>query len=182
MPPSPDAVSEPRSARQRLVVRPVRPEEHAAVGELLLAAYGAGGHLRGDPGYGAHVADVAGRSQQHHVLVAERDGALVGSVTITPPGSPDSEQAAADELEFRFLGVAPEAWGTGVAEALVAACEDYAVEAGLRSTVICVIDWNEPALRLYERLGFRRAPDRDWRPRPDIHLCALVRPVGPAAG
>ncbi len=164
--------------RADLVVRPLAPGEESEVGALLLAAYAAGGHLRSDPGYGVHVADVAGRSVANTVLVAERDGMLVGSVTITPHGSPDSADAGPDEAEFRFLGVAEQAWGTGVAEALVDACEQWAAAHGLARIVISVIDWNEPGLRLYRRLGFTRAPERDRTPAPGIVLCALVRPVG----
>jgi ribosomal protein S18 acetylase RimI-like enzyme len=160
------------------VVRVARPDEHAAIGDLLLSSYGAGGHLKDDPGYAEHLADVSGRSEANPVLVAVRGDRLVGSVTITPYGTPNSHDATATELEFRFLGVAPEAWGTGVAEALVAACEDYAVEAGLDAIVITVIAWNTPALRLYRRLGFRRVPERDRLPAPGIQLCALARPVG----
>jgi hypothetical protein len=30
------------------------------------------------------------------------------------------------------------------------------------------------AHRIYERLGFRRAPDRDWSPVPGVDLIAFV--------
>ncbi len=89
-----------------LVIRPVRPEEHSAVGELVVGAYRAGGHLQRDEGYGVHLADVAGRADEHPVLVAERDGVLVGTVTICPPGTSHSKDARDDEVEFRYLGVA----------------------------------------------------------------------------
>jgi ribosomal protein S18 acetylase RimI-like enzyme len=109
------------------------------------------------------------------VLVAERDGELVGSVTLTPPGAPLSKDAGPEEYEFRFLGVARRAWGTGVAEALVAACEEHARAAGARRMVISVIDWNDVGLRLYQRLGYRRVPGRDRRPSPTVTLCALEK-------
>jgi hypothetical protein len=31
-----------------------------------------------------------------------------------------------------------------------------------------------PAHRIYERLGFVRAPDRDWEPEPGIRLVAYL--------
>jgi ribosomal protein S18 acetylase RimI-like enzyme len=145
-------------------IRRARPEEYAEVGALVVAAYAAGGLLENDRGYGAHVADVTGRAAEHPVLVATREGRLVGSVTITPHGSPQSELAAEGEVELRYLGVAPEAWGTGVAEALVAGCEVYALETHARALVLCVISDNTVAHRLYTRLGFHRVPERDWSP------------------
>jgi GNAT superfamily N-acetyltransferase len=168
----------PDSPVAPLVIRPARPEEHAAVGELVVGAYRAGGHLRRDEGYGVHLADVAGRADEHPVLVAERDGLLVGTVTICPPGTPHSKDARPDEVEFRYLGVAREAWGTGVADALVAACDDWAREHGAAALVLSAIDWNDAATRLYERLGFDRAPERDREPAPGILLQVWTRPVG----
>jgi ribosomal protein S18 acetylase RimI-like enzyme len=156
-------------------VRPARPAEYDAIGALVVAAYSAGGHLEAADGYAAVLGDVAGRADAHPVLVAERDGELVGSVTLTPPGAPLSKDARPEEYEFRFLGVAQRAWGTGVAEALVAACEEHARAAGARRMVISVIDWNDVGLRLYQRLGYRRVPDRDRRPSPTVVLCALEK-------
>ncbi len=114
-----------------VTVREARPEEYAEVGELVTAAYVAGGALNGDSGYAAHLRDVAGRAAEHPVLVAEREGRIVGTVTLTPYGTPHSHDARPGELEFRYLGVAPEAWGTGVGAALVAACEAAAAAAGV---------------------------------------------------
>jgi GNAT superfamily N-acetyltransferase len=170
-----DHSSEPRTPA--LLIRGARPEEHTAVGELVVGAYRAGGHLQRDEGYGDHLADVAGRADEHPVLVAERDGALVGTVTICPPGTSHSKDARDDEVEFRYLGVARAAWGTGVADALVAACDDWARESGAAALVLSAIDWNEPATRLYERLGFDRVPERDREPAPGIVLQVWRRGV-----
>ena len=43
--------------------------------------------------------------------------------------------------------------------------------------MICVISDNVRAHRLYERLGFVRAPGRDWTPVPGVDLWAFERPV-----
>ena len=74
---------------------------------------------------------------QTRLLVAERDGIVVGTTTITPPGSEFREIGLDDEVEFRFLAVAPEAWRTGVGDALVAACEQHARETGATALAIC---------------------------------------------
>lgn len=158
-------------------IRRVRPEEQVATGDLVEAAYAAGGLLDNDRGYGAHVRDVTGRAGQVPVLVALREGRIVGSVTICPAGSGWSELARPGEVEFRFLGVSPDAQGTGVARALVGAVEAYAVEHGLERLVLCVISDNIAAEAVYERMGFVRMPDRDWWPAPEVHLRAWQRPV-----
>ena len=160
-----------------LIVRLARPQEYAAVGELVVAAYRAGGHLENDEGYGVQLADVAGRADTHPVLVAERAGRLVGSVTICPVGTTHSHDARHGEVEFRYLGVAPQAWGTGVSEALISACDDWARAAGATALVLSAIAWNDAATRLYERLGFHRVPARDREPAPGIVLQLWLRGV-----
>jgi ribosomal protein S18 acetylase RimI-like enzyme len=167
-----------RPADSPLVIRPARPDEHEAVGDLVLQAYIDGGSLDGDAGYAAHLRDVAGRAGEHPVLVAERDGQLVGTVTLTPPGSPQSADAGPDELEFRYLGVARAAWGTGVAAALIDACEAEAVRRGARALVLSVIRDNGPAIALYRRMGFVPDPTRDREPAPGVALTFWSRVVG----
>lgn len=162
-----------------LLVRPVRPDEYEAAGALVEEAYAAGGLLDNDRGYGAWVRDVPGRAPHVPVLVAERDGRLVGSVTVCPAGSRWTEMAGEGEVEFRFLGVAPEAQGTGVATALIDAVEDAARDLGAQRLVLCVIADNRAAEAVYDRLEFERAPDRDRRPVPEVHLRAWTRPVRP---
>jgi ribosomal protein S18 acetylase RimI-like enzyme len=54
------------------------------------------------------------------------------------------------------LAVAPGARGRGVASALLAAAGQHARERGARKLSLRVLSTNDAALRLYERLGFRR--------------------------
>jgi RimJ/RimL family protein N-acetyltransferase len=158
--------------RPGVVVRSARPDEWGRAGEIAEEAYRAAGHLETDTGYDAVLRDVASRAVPGPVLVAVSEGRLVGTVTITPPGSPHAEIAGPGEMEFRYLGVEAPAWGTGVARALVDAVVEHAREAGAGRLVCCVIAWNEAAHRLYLRYGFRRAPGRDWTPVPGIDLLA----------
>lgn len=147
------------------------------VGELCVTAYAAGGHLDPADEYAHTLRDARSRAGEAEVLVAERDGAIVGTVTICPPGSAFSEISRGNESEFRFLAVSPTAWRSGVGEALVDACEGRARERGCPAHVICVIDGNEAAHHFYARLGFRRLPERDWQPREGVNLYAYMRTV-----
>jgi ribosomal protein S18 acetylase RimI-like enzyme len=109
------------------------------------------------------------------VAVDEASDRVLGCVTYVPgPGTPLSELAGPDEAEFRMLGVAPDAQGRGVGEALVRACIARARAEGRVRLVLSTTDPMEAAQRLYARLGFRRAPSRDWEPVPGVRLIVYV--------
>lgn len=155
-------------------MRPADPSQYSDIGELCVRAYIAGGHLTsGDP-YEETLRDVAGRDLGGTVLVAMRDGVLVGTATICNPGSPCSEVSRNGEAEFRFLAVAPQAWGSGVGVAMVTTLHERARYAGASAMVICVMALNEAGHRFYTRLGYRRLPERDWSPSPQVHLLAYT--------
>lgn len=163
------------------VIRPAREEDLEAVGRLCVEAYDDAGQLEPGSPYAETLVDARGRAADSLVLVAERDGALVGTVTICLPGSTSREIGQDDEVEFRFLAVAPSAQRTGVADALVRAAEEHAVEVGAARLAICVRDTNTGAAAMYARRGFSRVPERDWSPRPGVDLLVLTRPVRPGS-
>jgi ribosomal protein S18 acetylase RimI-like enzyme len=156
------------------MLRRVRAGEHAQVGEITVAAYAPFTLGPEDP-YVARLADTAARDRDAEVWVAvdeATDGpdALLGSVTICPPGSPWRELAREGEGEFRMLSVHPEAQGRGVGGALVGLCLERARRDGERAVVISSLREMAGAHRLYSRLGFVRAPERDWAPLPGVEL------------
>ncbi|MCG7423105.1 GNAT family N-acetyltransferase [Micrococcus porci] len=147
-----------------VTVRALRPEDHEAVAALTLASYTTGGHFEAESDYLETLADVAGRAAVAEVLVAELDGQVAGSLVLTPHGSPMAETSVPGEYEFRMLAVDPAVHRRGVATALLAEVVRRAratpgVEAIALSTMTSMTD----AHRMYERLGFVRVPDRDWR-------------------
>lgn len=146
-------------------------------GRICVEAYLRAGQLDDDPhqGYGAVLADTRPRLNDALLLVAEGDAGIVGTVTICPPGSPFRELGREDEVEFRFLAVSPQAWGHGVGDALVEACESHARHQGAPRMVICVRDFNDSAMGLYLRRGFVRFPERDWDPVPGVSLLAMTK-------
>lgn len=155
-------------------VRVATRSEYGQVGRLVEQAYRDGGEIDASDDYAEVLRDAAGRARDSQVLVAVRDCRIVGSVTVIPFGARDSEIAVEGELEFRFLAVERGSWGTGVADALVHAVIDRASAQGLDVAMFIRLG-NDAAVRLYDRHGFERLPERDWRPRPDVHLLGMVR-------
>lgn len=145
-------------------IRRSQPADADAVGTITEAAYRHDGHLGMDGGdaYAALLRDAAARMAEATVLVAELDGVVVGSVTVAPSGTPWANVARPGELEVRMLGVAAAARRRGVAEALMVAVEEHARSLGLGTVVLSTSVDMFSAQRLYERLGYRLQPDRDW--------------------
>ena len=88
-------------------------------------------------------------------------GPLAGVVALSPPGAPANVVAVPDEAELSRLAVALAMRGRGIGRALTAHCERRARAAGWPAIAL----WSRPAQveahRLYESLGYRRAPERD---------------------
>lgn len=155
-------------------VRPAADAELAAVGRLTAQVYLEEGFCApGDP-YLEVLADAAGRARLAEVWVAADDGELLGTVTFCRPGTAYAELSRADEGEFRMLAVAGAARGRGAGRALVRACLDRARELGLTGVRISSLPEMTRAHRLYLSMGFRRAPQDDWTPVPQVTLLAFV--------
>ena len=161
-------------------IRPAQPDELEMVGELTLAAYLADGHLGADDDYAAELRAADQRAAEADLVVAATpDGAVLGTVTFTLPGTPWAEVSRPGEAEFRMLAVGPEHRGKGVGSALAQWCVDRAREQGCTAVALSSLTTMTTAHRMYERMGFVRAPDRDWRPHPDVLLIAYLLDLAP---
>ncbi|SOC52106.1 GNAT family N-acetyltransferase [Ornithinimicrobium cerasi] len=159
-----------------VIVRPVRPGEHGAVGRLLVEAYAPSG-MPPDLDYWDALRDTTARTRDAEVWVAELDGSLAGTVTWAGRGSGQRELSRDDEAEFRMLAVDPRLHGRGVGAALLEAVLARARTEGWSAVVLCSATWMTAAHRLYGRAGFHRIPDRDWPPVPGVQLLAFRLPL-----
>ena len=163
-----------------VVVREARESELAEIGELTARVYEDEGSV--GPQYLEVLRDARARweAPATKLLVALDDGTdgLLGAVVYVSPGSPLADLAVDDEAEFRMLAVLAAARGRGVGETLVRACIDRAKKAGHPRIVLSTGPEMRDAHRLYDRIGFRRAVERDWSPRPGIELLAYVLDFG----
>ena len=157
-------------------IRLATADEYEEIGELTVRGYRYDGFLSASEDYASSLRDAASRAVSAELWVAaERaTGRLLGSVTFCPLGSPYRELATDDEGEFRMLAVDPAARGRGVGRALVELCLRRSRELGYAGVRMSSMDRMTSAHRVYERLGFVRAPEDDWSPTPGVLLLAYV--------
>ncbi len=164
--------------RLEVVVRPVLPEEYEAVADLTVTVYTDVLGSVVSEAYKVELGDVARRARDAVVLVAiDGTGRLLGSVTYVPGLGPYAEFDGADEAGIRMLVVDPQVQRRGIGTALVWACLERARAAGRRRIVLHTVREMVAALRLYEGLGFRRAPERDIELESGVRLLAYSRDV-----
>ncbi len=153
-------------------VRVAAAAEYLAIGQLTATAY-AGGDVDEPDSYLQVLRDPASRPADCTVLaVDDADGTLLAATTYIPAGSTVSQVARPGEAELRMLAVRADARGRGIGGRVVRAALDRARAESRSALVLCVIEDNAGARALYERLGFARAPERDWHPNPTITLVA----------
>ncbi len=163
-----------------ITVRVAEPDEYERAGELTVAAYAAlpGDHLA--DGYDVELRAAGRRAAEAVLLVAiDDDGRVAGCVTYLPDAECVwAEGLTDDEAGIRMLAVDPAGQGKGAGEALVRACLDRAMAEGKRAVFLHSTGEMATAHRLYERLGFRRVPERNWRPYPELLLYAFRLELG----
>lgn len=159
-------------------VRPAQPADLPAVERLTVEVYVSEGYTA--PERTASLLDTGTRVATTLLLVAETSGGqLCGAVSYIGEGGPLRQIAGEDEGEFRLLAVHPSARGQGAGEALVRACIDAATAGGKRALVLSTQPSMRAAHRLYERLGFVRAPARDWQRPSGPRMLVYALPLSP---
>ncbi|AUZ34098.1 GNAT family N-acetyltransferase [Arthrobacter sp. PGP41] len=159
--------------QHHITVRPAVATDYDAVARITRDSYLAAGYFEdADHPYMRTIQDVALRAANATIWVAERDGKVVGSVTLARAGEPYADIALDDELEFRMLVVDPAVQRTGAGKAMVEAILEYARQLdGIRAVALTTGQTWESAHGLYRKTGFTRVPERDWLvPGTDIKL------------
>jgi GNAT superfamily N-acetyltransferase len=144
---------------QNVTIRPVAPDEHAPVGELVVRAYRTVYDDLGD--YEAVLRRVGHRARHASVLVAHLDGRLVGTVTYVDGPGPYAEGDDPDAGWIRMLAVDESARGRGIGRLLAETCIGLARRSGRHRLLLNTGDPQVVAQRMYERLGFERRPQDD---------------------
>jgi len=166
------------SAGPDIRVRLARPEDDAAVGELLVDAF-VRTYARKMPEVvvtaerKAQLRAVAAKRAEAHVLVAEVHGQLAGTVALWAPGSAGSEAWRPNAADLRHLAVSLAHRKLGVSARLLDAAEAQAWAWGADAVCLHVRRGAHGVRRLYVARGYLPEPAGDLD-RPEVSLEALV--------
>ena len=155
-------------------IRPARPAEFAALGRLVVDAsqrLHVMPDAREQPAYYAMLADVATRARNPAITVFvaadDDDDAPLGCVDfiadLAAYGAAAELAAHGDAAGIRLLAVRPAARGRGIGLALTQHCLDEARARGKAGVVLHTTRAMTTAWRMYERLGFQRCSEIDFR-------------------
>jgi ribosomal protein S18 acetylase RimI-like enzyme len=106
-------------------------------------------------------ADYLETARHSRVFVAERDGAVVGVVALSPPGAPGQAVAQVGEAELSRLVISAPARRLGIGHSLAGHCQELARASDWSAIALWSRRYQTVAHRLYESLGYRRLPERD---------------------
>lgn len=177
----PGAGAAPQRAAARmnappLTIRGARPDELETTSAIIRAAYAE--YAEAMPGgrwerYMRHAADVWSRREEAELIVAELEGRLVGTVTFYPDASRSGAGGWPEGWAgIRLLAVHPEARGWGIGRALTEECIARARAQGAAAVGLHTTELMAVAKAMYERMGFARVPDLDYRPSSGSHALA----------
>jgi ribosomal protein S18 acetylase RimI-like enzyme len=160
---------------KNLRIRDAREEDRDAMLDVTVSAYQEYAALLGEEHWQAYsqgMATTIRGDDQPERVVAEQDGAIVGSVLLYPAGTviqtPDGGSVSRERPEVRLLAVSPAARGQGIGRALIAECARRAALAGASALTLHTTDMMQSAVHLYEGMGFERAPEIDFTPAPGV--------------
>jgi GNAT superfamily N-acetyltransferase len=156
-------------ARQHTVlsVRDAVPADHPAIRDVVIAAYRQYADVIAPDIFATYLADLLDletHARHGRLLVVEADQWICAFAAWYPDASAQGVGLPSGWVSGRALAVHPAARGYGAARALLATGERLAREAGAPVVAFHTVSFMTGAIALYERLGYRRAPefDYDW--------------------
>jgi GNAT superfamily N-acetyltransferase len=147
------------------LVRDAVPADNPAIRDVVAAAYRQYADLIAPDFFARYLADLLDldRHARHgRLLVAEAAAQVRGFAAFYPDASVQGFGLPAGWAGGRALAVHPAARGSGVARALLAAAERLARDSGAPVFAFHTASFMTGAIALYERLGYRRAPEFDF--------------------
>ena len=147
------------------LVRDAVPADYPEIRRVIIAAYLQYADVIAPDVFSPYLADLLDldtHARHGHLVVVEADGRIRGFGAFYPDASVQGFGWPAGWAGGRALAVHPDARGHGVARALLAACERLARECGAPVFAFHTASFMTGAIALYERLGYRRAPEFDF--------------------
>jgi len=159
-------------ANQPFTLRNALPSELDTISALITASY-----LEYEPFYAPEVwqryitnvgrlDDLPSAAQ---LIVAEREGAIAGSVIFYADGSVSGQgEWPAGWAGILRLAVPPPQRGLGIGRALVEECLHRARATGVATVALHSTEWMSTARDMYALMGFVRVESFDFKPRPGV--------------
>ncbi|SEU21559.1 GNAT family N-acetyltransferase [Stigmatella erecta] len=163
-------------------IREARPEDDAAIGELLVDAY-VTQYAKKLPEVvytderKRALRDVASKREAATVLVAEVNGEVAGTVALFRPGAPGSEAWVPHAADLRHLATAVRYHGQGLGKPLLDAAEALARTWGVAAVALHVRRGAAGVARMYQQRGYVRTPEGDLD-TPSVYLEAYLLRLG----
>ena len=148
-----------------LLIRGAQSTDYGAIRDVVIAAYAQDAGVLGPDMFSRYLADLLDletHATYGRLLVAETTEGIRGFAAFYPDASVQGFGLPSGWAGGRALAVHPGARGHGVAQALLATVERLAVAAGAPVFAFHTASFMTSALSLYERLGYRRAPEYDF--------------------
>lgn len=145
-----------------VTIRVAEPADLPQVGDLTAHAYLSDELVDPDHWYVTELRDAARRAAGATVLVAVDGDQVLGTITLAPAGTEYAEIAEPGEIELRMLAVHPDARGRRIGELLMRAAIERGLGWGAHAVVLSTMPEMRSAQRVYDRMGLRRTPERDW--------------------
>ena len=144
-------------------VRAAVPADHPAIREVVIAAYRQYADLIPPDIFTAYLADLLDldtHARHGRLFVVEAGERVCAFAAFYPDGL--TQGFPPGWVSGRALAVHPDARGNGAARALLATGEHLALQAGAPVFAFHTHSYMTGARGLYERVGYRRAPDFDF--------------------
>lgn len=162
-------------ATERFFIRNAKPSEYGAIGQLMVGVYSS---LEGfpkpadQPAYYDMLKNVGQLTQQagtEIIVAALKEDKAIGAVVYFKDmkhyGSGGAATREFNAAGFRLLAVDPACRGMGIGKALTLECLRRAKGHGRNHLVIHTTMAMQTAWKMYEAIGFLRAPDLDFTQR-----------------
>jgi predicted N-acetyltransferase YhbS len=160
-----------------LLIRDALDAERTSISEVTLAAYQEYAALMPAERWQRYREDIVrtlAEVKPAEQIVAVRHGAIVGAVLLYPAETVFTVRANQSVTltwpELRLLAVPPGLRDQGIGVALVRECIERARRSGAKALTLHTADMMKVAMAMYERMGFARAPELDFKPAPDLTI------------
>jgi GNAT superfamily N-acetyltransferase len=155
----------PARPKSSLLIRSAERADYGAIRDVVIAAYAQYEGVLGPEMFSRYLADLLDletHASYGRLLVVETEEGIRGFAAFYPDASVQNFGLPSGWAGGRALAVHPAARGHGVARALLATTERLAREAGAPVFAFHTASFMTSAISLYERLGYRRAPEYDF--------------------